>query len=72
MKKLLLNRLDPLAAHELYLMRQKFLVRAVDKVEVSINSGDSFPESEVAARLSRLEELKVISTSLYDAIIAGL
>jgi len=56
-------------------MPQKFFVRAGDKVEVSINSGDSFPESEVAPRLSRLEELKVISVKgdrvLTDLRVVG-
>lgn len=61
MKKLLLFVSIPLAAHELYLMPQKFFVRAGDTIEVSINSGDSFPDSEVAPRLARLEELKVLS-----------
>ena len=67
-KKLLLFVSMPLVAHELYLMPQKFVVQPGDRIEVSINNGDSFPESEVAPRLARLEELKLLSANAESAL----
>jgi uncharacterized GH25 family protein len=52
-----------LFAHDLYLMPVKFEIREGDILQVVLNNGDSFPESEMSPVLDRVRDVKLISAT---------
>ncbi|MGI8743332.1 MAG: DUF4198 domain-containing protein [Bryobacteraceae bacterium] len=57
----------PLAAHDLYLLPSSFYVAIGERLIVSINDGDGFPQSEAAAPLDRLRDTDLITpTAVYN------
>jgi hypothetical protein len=62
----------PLAAHDLYLMPQKFAVKPGETILVSVHVGDSFPASESAADPWRLIDGKISGGApLHDYKVLG-
>ena len=47
------------AAHDLYLMPDRFLVTAGQRVTVGMHTGDSFPKSEATVSVARLRDTLV-------------
>ena len=61
-----------LIAHDLYLMPASFFVTPGERILVSINNGDSFPESEVAPKINRLHDTDLITPSaIYNMTSLG-
>jgi hypothetical protein len=58
-----------LGAHDLYLMPERFLVNSGATIEVEFHNGDSFPESEVAPRVARLEQASLLSSSRIAPVV---
>lgn len=50
-----------LFAHDLYLMPEHFLVQPGTKVQVAFHNGDGFPESQVAPRVERMIDPRILS-----------
>lgn len=68
----LLLQLRPLLAHDLYLMPASFYVTPGERIVVSINNGDSFPQSEVAPQVNRLQDTDLITpTAIYNMTSVG-
>lgn len=68
----LLLRSSPLIGHDLYLMPTTFFVTSGERIVVSINNGDSFPQSEAAPKLNRLQDTDLITpTAIYNMTSLG-
>lgn len=52
----------PLFAHDLYLMPYHFVVQPGKKVQIAFHNGDDFPDSQVAARVDRMLEPRILSS----------
>jgi hypothetical protein len=65
----------PLLAHDFYILPEKFIVLPKAKIEVSFQNGDSFPESEAAPVLSRLQDAELqtpdVMMRVQGLIVAG-
>lgn len=53
----------PLLAHDLYLMPERFVVPSSARLKVAFHNGDGFPDSQVAPRVERMIEPRVLSAS---------
>ena len=61
-----------LVAHDLYLMPSSFFVTPGERILVSINNGDSFPQSEIAAKINQLHDTDLITPSaIYNMTSLG-
>lgn len=64
LKRLLVLLINiPLLAHDLYLMPERFVVHSGAKIRVAFHNGDGFPESQVAPRVERMIEPRILSAS---------
>ncbi|MDQ2948889.1 MAG: DUF4198 domain-containing protein [Acidobacteriota bacterium] len=61
-----------LTGHDLYLLPSSFFVSSGERIVVSINNGDSFPISEVAPQINRLQDTDLITpTAIYNMTSLG-
>ena len=68
----LLLQTPHLIAHDLYLMPSSFFVTPGERILISINNGDSFPQSEIAPKINQLHDTDLITPSaIYNMTSLG-